>query len=234
MAASVHCVTSASDAVTCPAESDSILLRALGAPAPIHVVPSGLNAGRYRQLPPPPDEPVALFVADFSYRPNRQAARWLLERVAPLVCQTVPAARFVLVGGGPFPPVRGVPSNRFEFTGYVDDVLPHLARAKVVLAPLLAGGGLKLKVVEGMAAGRPVVATSVGAEGVGAENGREIAVADGAVAFADALAGLLSDTARARRVGEAARRHASARFDGAVVGARYLEVAESACRRLAR
>ncbi|MDP6349000.1 MAG: glycosyltransferase family 4 protein, partial [Chloroflexota bacterium] len=146
------------DIVTCPGAADLASLRELAPKANLAVVASGVGIEALAKVPAPPNNPIALFVGDLDYRPNRQAAEWLLEQVAPAVWEGVPEARFVFVGPGRRPDARDT-GGRITFTGYVDDVAPHLAAARVIVAPLRSGGGIKLKVLEGMAAGRAVVTT---------------------------------------------------------------------------
>ena len=219
------------DTVICPSSDDRDWLRALDGSARIQIAPSGLDTGAYLEVPPPPERPVAVFVGDQTYHPNRQAADWLASKIAPAVWRMLPEAEFVVVGKGyrPSETVNGV--SPFRYTGYVSDVTSVVAASKVVLAPLLAGGGIKLKVLEGMAAGRPVVATSMGAAGIDAQDDRDLMIADGVEAYSRALVSVLSSTARAREIGNAARRRVTAKYDSAIVGSRYVEVLEQTIRR---
>jgi polysaccharide biosynthesis protein PslH len=117
----------------------------------------------------------------------------------------VPGARLLLVGRDPAARVRALTGPGVEVTGTVPEVRRHLAAARVAVAPLLSGGGSRLKVLEALEAGRPVVATAVGAEGLEHLAGRGLVVADGARPFAEALTGLLADPARAERLGAVGR-----------------------------
>lgn len=219
-------VIRSADVVICPSSDDRDWLRALDASARIEVVPSGLNTKAYVEVSPPAERPVAVFVGGQTYRPNRQAADWLESKIAPAVWRTLPEAEFVVVGKGYRPSATINGAGAFRYAGYVSDITSVIEASKVVLAPLLAGGGIKLKVLEGMAAGRPVVATSVGAAGIDAKGGRDLVVADGVEAYARALVSVLSDTARARELGNAARRRVTALYDSTVVGSTYVEVLE--------
>ena len=97
-------------------------------------------------------------------------------------------------------------------TGWVDELAPELARAAVVVAPLLSGGGTKLKVLEALAAGRPVAATTVGAEGIEVGDGEHLLVADGVEAFVAAVDRLLADRDLAGRLGAAGRLQMGERY----------------------
>jgi len=104
-------------------------------------------------------------------------------------------------------------SERIEVVGAVDDVRPHLAAARVVVAPVRFGTGMRGKVLEALAMGRPVVTTHVGAEGLGATSGVDLLVADDAGGFAAAVQRVLTDTTLAERLGAGGRRLAETRFD---------------------
>ncbi len=220
------------DTVICPSSEDRESLQGLDASARIEVVASGLDTGGYAGVPPSPEHPAAVFIGDQSYRPNRQAADWLESEIAPAVWKTIPEAEFLVVGRGYRPSGQSNGSGSFRYMGYVDDVKAVLANSKVVLAPLLAGGGIKLKVLEGMAAGRPVVTTSVGAAGIEARGDRDLMIADGVAAYAEALVSVLSSTDRAREIGDAARRRVRAHYDSSIVGLRYSEILELAVQRV--
>jgi glycosyltransferase involved in cell wall biosynthesis len=153
-------------------------------------------------LPDAP-EPTVAFVATLGWAPNVDAAVWLGQEIWPKVLARVPEARLLLIGRDPAPAVRALADERIEVTGTVADVNPFLARARVVVAPLRAGGGTRLKIMEALDVGRPVVATSVGCEGMDDLVGRGVVVADTASALADAIADLLLDPARAAALGRA-------------------------------
>ncbi len=113
----------------------------------------------------------------------------------------VPGARLLLVGKDPAPSVLALADEQIEVTGTVDDVRPYLAQARVVVAPLRAGGGTRLKVMEALDVGRPLVGTSVGCEGMDDLVGRGVVIADTAPALAEAIADLLLDPVRAAELG---------------------------------
>lgn len=173
------------------------------------VCPNGWDTG-----PPLPasDEPAAAFVALLSWSPNVEAARWLGTEVWPRVRAACPDARLLLVGRDPHPVLRALAGTGLEVSGTVPDVRPWLARSVVGLAPLRSGGGSRLKILESLDAGRPVVATSIGAEGLESLVGRGVIVANGPEEFAAEIVSLLGDRARARRLGLEGHRAVEAQF----------------------
>ncbi len=151
-------------------------------------------------LPDAPEATVA-FVATMGWAPNIDAAVWLGREIWPLVRAAVPESQLLLVGREPAPAVRALAGDHVHVTGTVSDVTPYLARSRVVVAPLRAGGGTRLKIMEALDRGRPVVATSVGCEGMDDLVGRGVVVADTAEGLADAIVSLLVDPARASVLG---------------------------------
>ncbi len=151
-------------------------------------------------LPDAPEATVA-FVATMGWAPNVDAAVWLGREIWPLVQAAVPEAQLLLVGREPAPAVCALAGEKVHVTGTVSDVTPYLARSRVVVAPLRAGGGTRLKIMEALDTGRPVVATSVGCEGMDDLVGRGVVVADTAEGLADAIVSLLVDPARASALG---------------------------------
>jgi glycosyltransferase involved in cell wall biosynthesis len=144
-----------------------------------------------------------LFVADFTYEPNREALRFLADEILPLVWQRRPGVSVLAVGRGLSDPP---PDARIEAPGFVEDLAAAYAAADVVVVPLLHGGGSPLKFIEGMAYGLPVLATRHAAGLLeDATAGVDFIAAADAVEFAGALDAILSDPARAAAVGAAGR-----------------------------
>ncbi|WP_180357748.1 glycosyltransferase [Streptomyces sp. NP160] len=155
---------------------------------------------------PPSAEPVVSFVALMSWTPNVEAAVWFAREVWPLVLQRVPAARLQLVGRNPTPAVQALAGESVVVTGTVDSLEPWYAATRVAVAPLLAGGGSRLKILEALAAARPLVATTVGAEGLEDLVGRGVVVADAPADLAREVADLLEEPERAAALGAAGAR----------------------------
>lgn len=195
----------------------------------VRVNPFGLD------LPPRADpaaevEGTVLFVGNFAHPPNRDAAVWLAREIMPAVWSRRPEARLRIVGSAAPEEIRSLVGPRVELLADVPSVLPHLEQAAVVMAPVRTGGGMRMKVLHAMAAGKAVVTTRRGTEGyTGFGEEPPLAVADGEAAISDATVGLLADDARRRRLGEEARRFAELNFSPDAWARRLTAVYEEAC-----
>ena len=151
--------------------------------------------------------PMLVFTGQMDYRPNVEAVTAFAHGVMPRVRRNHPDARFAIVGRNPTPVVRRLHGRNGTYvTGAVDDVRSWLAAADLAVAPLLIARGVQNKLLEAMAMAKPVVASPAAFEGIEAEAGRELFVADGADAQAQAVCALLADPLLAKRTGAAARR----------------------------
>lgn len=170
------------------------------------VVPNGVDTDRYRPSGHPTAEPVLIFVGHMGVFHNVDAAEHLVVDILPRVREAVPAVRLQLVGSEPATAVLAlaqVPGVRV--LGHVPDLNAALNDATVFVAPLRFAAGIQNKVLEAMAAGLPVVTTSYVNQGLEAEAGRHLIVADGPEALSSAVVDLLRDPALRRRIGREGR-----------------------------
>lgn len=152
-----------------------------------------------------------LFVGTLSWLPNAEAVRWFCERVLPLVRAEHPDVLVQLVGAGATPDlVQELAHRDVDVLGYVDDISEVFARASVFVAPFLTGGGVRIKLLDAMRAGVPIVSTTTGAKGLQARSGTELLVADSPEGFAAAVSEVLSDPMLAERLAAAARGYLAA------------------------
>jgi len=159
-----------------------------------------------------------VFTGSFTYPPNAEAMVFFCRDVLPRIRAVVPDVRLSIVGQRPGPQVRALGRlPGVEVTGRVPDVRPYLARATVVVVPLRVGSGTRLKILEAMAMGRPIVSTSLGAEGLDVCAGEDLEIADGAASFARAAVALLRDPDRCARLGTHARRTVMQRYAWSIV-----------------
>jgi polysaccharide biosynthesis protein PslH len=175
------------------------------------VIPNAADI-EYYQPRSTPDGRTVVFFGLLSYVPNIDGAIHFIQDIWPRIAEVHPEARFKIIGGRPPPSLLALAGPRVELTGFVSDLRPHLAAAAVVVVPLRLGGGTRLKIVEGMAMGKAIVSTTLGAEGIEAVPGRDLFVEDEPAAFADAVNRLLAEPSLAARIGQSARELAVERY----------------------
>lgn len=149
--------------------------------------------------------PSVLFVGGYRHPPNVDAAHRLLSSIMPRVRNEHPEARLLLVGADPTPDMRAAGGPLDTITGAVPYVEPFLNSAAIVALPIRTGGGMRVKLLEALAAGKAVVASRVAAAGLDVESGRELVLAETDEEFAEALNGLLADASARENLGHAAR-----------------------------
>jgi glycosyltransferase involved in cell wall biosynthesis len=173
---------------------------------PTAVVPNGVDTEYFRPVSREVQPRTLVFNGVLDYRPNFDAALFLVDEVLPLVQASHPDTRVVIVGRGGPDELGTFRRPNVEATGEVPDVRPYLEQAELVVVPILAGSGTRFKVVEGLALEKPMVSTGVGCEGIGVEDGQHLLVADTAEEFAAAIVRLFEDASLARSLGQAGRK----------------------------
>jgi sugar transferase (PEP-CTERM/EpsH1 system associated) len=193
--------------------------------APATVIPTGVDTGYF--APAPASGHGLVFTGSMDWLPNVDGVLHFCRDILPLVRRQLPGVTFTIVGRAPTPAVRRLADQPgVSVTGRVDDVRPYLASAAAYVVPLRIGGGTRLKIFEAMAAGRAVVSTSIGAEGLPAEPGRHLLLADDPAGFAASVVALLTRPALRSALEHEARalvasgydwRHAAAHLERAIL-----------------
>jgi glycosyltransferase involved in cell wall biosynthesis len=156
-----------------------------------------------------------LMVAAYGYDPNADAAEFFITQVLPLVRARVPEAELHLVGASPqsIPSFARKPAG-VKFLGYAEDLAATYAGSRIIVCPIRYGGGTRVKLVEAAGWGKPIVSTTIGAEGLGMVDGNDALIADTPEAFANACVSLLNDDELCRALARSARSLAEQSFDG--------------------
>ena len=182
--------------------------------APVSVVPTGVDSDYFAPATSETRSKRLVFTGSMDWLPNADAAQFFCREILPIVREAEPEVTFTIVGRSPTPAVRRLAEDRgVEVTGRVEDVRPYLARASVYVVPLRIGGGTRLKIFEAMAAGRAVVSTSIGAEGLPVEHGRHLLLADQPGEFARSVIALLRDPDTRASLAREARALVTERYD---------------------
>jgi glycosyltransferase involved in cell wall biosynthesis len=196
-------------------EDDAARLRRLCPAVPAAVVPNGVDTGYFRpRAQAAPSKPTVVFTGSMNHPPNADAAVFFCREILPLLRHRLPSVEVWLVGHTPPAAVAALADQPGVIvTGRVADVRPFLARAGAVIVPLRFGSGTRLKILEALAMSRPVVSTTIGAEGLNASPGRHLLVADGPGDFAAETLRLLSHPALAAALGRQGREWVEANYD---------------------
>ncbi|HKP86951.1 MAG TPA: glycosyltransferase family 4 protein [Blastocatellia bacterium] len=218
------------DHVIAVSENDRENMARMTEKSRISIVPTGVDLEAYRRQPGgDANEPVVVFTGSMDWEANIDGVEYFCAEIWPRVLRAVPGARFRIVGRNPHPRILSLASDSIEVTGTVPSVIDYMRDAAAFAVPLRIGGGTRLKIYEAMAMGKAVVSTSVGAEGLDVEDGRDILLADTAFAFAESVIKLLCDR-QARKQIEAAAARLAARFDWSVIADRFEEVLKETIR----
>jgi glycosyltransferase involved in cell wall biosynthesis len=212
------------DAIVPISADDADDFRRLGCTRPMYIVPCGVTVTESTSGAPIPNS--VGFIGSLDFRPNREAVEWIAGQLWPCVLERVPEARLSIAGSSAPEWLRRRIAN-IDFRGTVDDATAFMNSMSVMIAPLFAGGGMRIKVLEAMALSKPIVATTLGAGGLDVEHGRDILIADDAPAFADAVALLLRDPQTATRISNAARETVRSRYDNDALARGLLNFYES-------
>jgi glycosyltransferase involved in cell wall biosynthesis len=214
--------------VTVSAEDAAIVRDQFGVPG-VDVVDNGIDRAYFEAAHGERQPNRILFLGALDYRPNIEAVDLLLEQILPAVQAQVPSARLCIVGRKPAPAlVERVRGHRdVELHADVADVRPFLAESGLMAVPLRVGGGSRLKILEALASGLPVVSTRVGAEGLNLTPGRDLVVVEDVDALAGALVEALRAPERMQAMALCGRRVVLARHDWDVLAAKLEQVWQS-------
>lgn len=212
-------------AVTVASAREAELLAKMTArPLRCAVIPNCVDAKAYRDVTALRAPNQLIFTGPFRYHANYEAMVWFLAHVYPRIQAAVPDVTLTITGDHadmPLPPATNV-----TLTGQAPDIRPLLAGATCSIVPLQVGGGTRLKILEAMALGTPVVATRKGAEGLDVRHGEHLLLADEPAAFAHAVVRVLREAALRRSLAEAGRTLVQSRYDWGAVMPRFLDLVD--------
>jgi sugar transferase (PEP-CTERM/EpsH1 system associated) len=157
---------------------------------------NGIELDSFTPAPTPPDntDPVFIFTGVMDYKPNIDSVLWFAEYVWPRITNNHPESRFIIAGMNPVSSVLALAKDkRIEVTGFVDDILPYYHQSDFFIAPLRIARGVQNKILQAFSCGIPVIATSMGAEGIEYTNGENILIADTPDDFLDNIERLVSN-----------------------------------------
>ncbi len=211
-------IAAAYDLVTVSSAADAAAL-----PGNVRVVGNGVDLDAFMVMPLA-QKPKIVFTGLLHWLPNVEGLTWFCQEVLPRVRESKSDVTLDVVGRNPSSAIQRL-GQIPGVTVYanVPRIQPYLERARVAVVPLRIGSGTRLKALEAMAAGRPLVGTTIGLEGLDIENGRHALIADDAATMAKAIVDLLGDDALSQRIGAAARALAEERFSWKDLGRQFVD-----------
>lgn len=168
------------------------------------------------------EKPATLtFIGDMSYPPNVDAIQYFYRDIYGKLKSKLNEINLYIVGRNPTREIRALScDSTVTVTGYVEDVRPYISSASVIIAPFISGTGIKNKILEAMASGKPVISTSIGVDGIEAVSGKDVIIADEAEVFINSVINLLSDSNLRKIIGENGRRFVEANYSWAEMAKR--------------
>jgi glycosyltransferase involved in cell wall biosynthesis len=203
------------DAITAVTEEDRQLLLEAGAPDRISVMPVAIDTDEQSFITRRPSGPHIVHIGTMYWPPNIKGINWFLESVYPLIKLQVPDVRCTLIGSRPPESIiqRSNHDRTLTVTGYVEDPQAFLEDASMMVVPLQAGGGMRVKILNALSQGIPMVSTRVGCEGIRVTHERDILIADEAEDFARACVRMLTDYQLNAEISSEGRRTAEQYYD---------------------
>lgn len=207
------------DIITAITNKDLEFFRSLGFNKEGLVAPVGINIKEYDIKVPVDDLDQTIgFIGALDWMPNQDGVSWFLENVWPAIENYFPKATFHIAGKNTPDWVFEKKTNRILIHGEVDDAKVFISSHQLLVAPLFSGSGIKVKVLEGMALGRVVITTSIGAEGIPAIHGVHILIADDKTSFIEAIKTCFNNLDKMKAIGLQAREFIKTNFDANMIG----------------
>lgn len=188
--------------------------------APITVVPIAVDTQQLQSIPRKPCSKNIVTLGTLHYPPNADGIRWFLNQVFPLIRQCVPEATLTIIGKNPprdFLDAQSQNPNSIRITGYVPDLAPYLQESALMVVPVRAGGGMRVRILEAFSYAMPVVTTTIGLEGIQGTPEKDVLVADTTTEFANRVIELLEDPALQHKLSVNGRQLAETKYDWQVV-----------------
>lgn len=164
-----------------------------------------------------------LYLGSMDWKPNEDAVLWFIKNVFSNLLETCPDLKFYVVGKNPSERMKKQASSNIIVTGTVEDVRPYIEKSGICVIPLRVGGGMRVKILELMASGKPIITSTIGAEGIEYEPGKDLLIADTAEDFIREIKNLIGDKPKISSIGLNARQKVQTLYSWASVISGYLE-----------
>lgn len=205
------------DAAIVITDSEYLQIRSLSGSIALFKIPLEVDTAAIAPCNDQPDHSSVAFCGTMSYPPNEEAVLYFAAQVLPLIRKKIPEILFYVIGKNPGTAVKKLANDSVIVTGEVVNVRDFLSRSNVVVVPILTGAGMRIKILEAFAMGKPVVSTTLGAEGIAYLDNVDIMIGDTPADFADKVCFLLENREKAEAMGSHARKLAETRYDADLV-----------------
>jgi glycosyltransferase involved in cell wall biosynthesis len=209
------------DAIVALTKEDHESMLKLGADIPINISPIGIDIKDYNVVENS-GEPVIFHLGAMDWIPNQEGIKWFLENVWPTIKLEYPTVKLKFAGKKMPEEFFKYSDNQCEVNDFVPDGMKYMQDGSIMVVPLFSGSGMRVKIIEGLALGKAIITTTIGLEGIPAENQKEVLVADNAEQFINCIRDLLNHPNRIKELGTNARILAETHFDNPGIGKRLL------------
>lgn len=210
------------DALVTITDNDFAILKDLGFSSKHLTLPCGISLDQYKPGKDLNPEYDIIYLASFDWQPNQQGLFWFMDKVWPLILKQRPETTFALAGRRMPDSITEIQAEGFVNLGEADDMQAFIDNGKLSIVPLLAGSGMRIKIIENMALARPIISTTIGAEGIEVINDKDIVLKDEPSQFCEAIIDLLNKETKRKELGLAARKKVEERYNNVSLGAQLL------------
>lgn len=210
------------DGIATITQADKLTLRQNGCSVPVVTIPFGMDVATLEVAPQPTDLSV-FHLGSMDWLPNQDGIRWLLDKVWPRVVAKFPEVTLYLAGRSMPDWLTQLQCPNVVVVGEVDDASDFVRSKSIMVVPLHSGGGMRIKIVEGLALGKPIVSTHLGAAGIDFTHGEDLLAADTAEDFAQQIINLLASPTQRTQLATQARQLALRTYDNASITAKLVE-----------
>ena len=205
------------DAIATITELDSIVFKREGCKIPIIHIPFGIDLVKYKEDKSELENPSVFHIGAMDWRPNADGINWFLKSVWPKVLETHSSIKLYLAGRNMPDWLKNLDAKNVKVEGEVSDSHKFINSKSIMIVPLTSGGGMRVKIIEGMALGKTIISTAVGAEGIEYEDGRNILIANTESDFVQAIDKCLKDLSFSESIGRNARKLVEEKYDNQII-----------------
>ena len=205
------------DGIAAITDEDAEKYRNLGADIPIVTIPFGIDLENYPINIEEAEHPALFHLGSMDWMPNKEGVEWMLDNVWPSIIAQQPKLKLFLAGRNMSPQLQQLEVENVEIVGEVSSAQEFISSKSIMLVPLLSAGGMRVKIIEGMAMGKAIISTKTGAEGIDYDNLKNIMIANNADEFAFMINKVVKDSSLYKEIGKNARELVERKYDNKLI-----------------